>query len=59
MIESLIEIIYPIGIIEQFNINFNPNEIKGTKWEPVFQKDESILYKYWRRIKKKRTSFIN
>ena len=51
MLESLIKIIYPIGIIEQFNINFNPNEIEGTQWEPVFQKNESILYKYWKRVK--------
>jgi len=51
MIESLIEIIYPIDIIEQFNINFNPNEIEGTEWEPIFQQDESILYKYWKRVK--------
>lgn len=50
MLKSLIQIIYPIGIIEQFNISFNPNEIEGTKWEPLFQKETLVLYKYWRRI---------
>ena len=50
-LNSIIQIIYPIGIIEQFNIDFNPNEIEGTKWEPLFQKETSVLYKYWRRIK--------
>ena len=53
MLESVIQIIYPVGIIEKFNNNFNPNEIKGTEWEPLFPKEESILYKYWKRLNKK------
>ena len=51
MLESVIQIIYPVGIIEKFNNNFNPNEIKGTEWEPLFPKEKSILYKYWKRVK--------
>ena len=51
MLESVIQIIYPVGIIEKFNKNFNPNEIKGTELEPLFPKEESILYKYWKRVK--------
>ena len=43
---------FPIGIIIQFNINFNPNEeIKNTKWERIFEELDTNIYQYWKRIK--------